>query len=185
MLLKPNHSSVDLETMGKKPGYAIVSIGAVIFDPRGNIMTTNTFYAEIDWEEQPERYGLRICPETRDWWEGLPSKARQALNGIDSLEDVLKDFAAWLPRDCTVWGNDSVFDIGFLEVAYEACGLPTPWAYYRRACAKTLKLMYECRRGGINLQVGPGAHTALEDAVYQADQINKMWRVVMNNGEVK
>lgn len=46
---------IDLETMDKIPSASIVSIGAVIFDPRTNKVgkTPKTqFYRELDWEEQ-------------------------------------------------------------------------------------------------------------------------------------
>lgn len=53
--MKPNHVMIDLETMDKIPSASIVSIGAVIFDPRTNKVgkTPKTqFYRELDWEEQ-------------------------------------------------------------------------------------------------------------------------------------
>jgi len=43
--MKANHVMIDLETMGLLPGSAIVSIGAVVFDPRLNrVSNKNTFY---------------------------------------------------------------------------------------------------------------------------------------------
>ena len=44
---KLRHVMIDLETMGKVPEMAIVSIGAVIFDPRYGEVSKETFYVEL------------------------------------------------------------------------------------------------------------------------------------------
>ena len=54
--ITPDHVMIDLETMGTTPESAIVSIGAVMFDPRtgkvGKAETKYSFYAELDWDFQ-------------------------------------------------------------------------------------------------------------------------------------
>lgn len=96
---KLRHVMIDLETMGKVPEMAIVSIGAVIFDPRYGKVSKETFYMELDWESQ-DRF---ICPETQEWWSKQSKEARSALDGLDELEESLIALAEWLPKDCKVW----------------------------------------------------------------------------------
>jgi hypothetical protein len=93
------HVMIDLETMGTTPQSAIVSIGAIVFDPRYGKVSKETFYRELDWEDQ-ERH---ICPETTAWWKDQSAEAKAAHYGLDALDDVLKELAEWLPKDCKVW----------------------------------------------------------------------------------
>lgn len=94
------HVMIDLETMGTTADSAIVSIGAVIFDPRYGKISKKTFYEELDWENQDRS----ICPETRAWWGRQGTTAQQALSGLEDIQDVLVRLSEWLPKDCKVWG---------------------------------------------------------------------------------
>ena len=168
----PRHVMIDLETMSTRPHGAIVSIGAVKFDPRFNMINRkDTFYIELDWEDQ----GRTIDPDTLEWWGKQSAQARSALDGLDDLGSALVVLSKWLPKDVKVWGNGSTFDISFLENAYEQLGMKIPWQFWNVRDCRTVLDMYECKRGGFNKKVGPGAHNALSDALYQSQYINKMW----------
>lgn len=176
----PNHVMIDLETMGKTPESAIVSIGAVVFDPRtgkiGKEYSGMTFYAELDWDFQDRL----IDPDTEAWWKKQSEQAREALHGIDDLEDVLKGLAVWLPRDAKVWGNGSIFDIAMLEHAYRELDIPVPWKFWNVRDCRTIKDLYESSRGGWNGKIGGEAHNSLQDALYQAQYICSMWNKILN-----
>lgn len=116
---KARHVMIDLETMGTTPDSAIVSIGAVVFDPRYGIVTDNTFYMELDWEGQ----NRNINQDTVDWWSKQTDEAKAAHYGLDELDEALTLLAQWLPNDAKVWGNGSTFDISMLEDAYRQCGI--------------------------------------------------------------
>jgi len=171
-IMKPNHVMIDLETMGTTPASAIVSIGAVVFEPRANIVTKKTFYAELDWVEQ----GRRICPATQTWWESGNPIAKAALNGLDDLKVTLEELAVWLPRDCKVWGNGATFDISILEDAYRQLDLEIPWKFWNVRDCRTVKDMYESARGGYEKKSGGTLHHALDDAKFQAQYICDMWK---------
>lgn len=89
---KSRHVMIDLETMGRVPEMAIVSIGAVVFDPRYGDPCSETFYEELDWQAQN-----RFCdPETRSWWMGkaphrtsLSKRARGSSRGIGTAGCVV------------------------------------------------------------------------------------------------
>lgn len=173
--LKPNHVMIDLETMGTTPDCAIVSIGAVVFDPRYNVVTKNTFYREIDWDSQ----GRKIDPGTLQWWQDKHPKAKEALNGLDDLSEVLEQLADWLPRDAKPWGNGSTFDISFLEHAYRQHDMEIPWKFWNVRDCRTIKDLYESARGGYDKKSGGTLHHALDDAIFQAQYINEMWKSIL------
>ncbi len=176
--MKPNHVMIDLETMGISPDSAIVSIGAVVFDPRCNRLTKQTFYRELDWEVQDRA----INPKTRQWWQGNHPKAKAALNGLDDLEDMLVELADWLPKDAKPWGNGSTFDIAFLEHAYRQHGIDIPWKFWNVRDCRTIKDLYESARGGYDKKSGGTLHHALDDATFQAQYICDMWKSILVGG---
>jgi len=181
-MAKINHVMIDIETMGLTPGAAIVSIGAVIFDPRCNRVTKSTFYEELDWLAQ----GRNIDLETKSWWEdgkpnGAPKAAQEALHGLEDLEEVLDNLTDYLPADCKVWGNGSIFDIAILENAYRSYDKVIPWEFWNVRDCRTIKDMYESSRGGWDKKMGGGKHNALQDAIYQAEYICAMWNSILTN----
>ena len=165
------HAMIDLETMGTTPDSAIVSIGAVLFDPRQNKVSEDTFYCELDWEWQ----GREIDELTLDWWGDQNKEAREALSGIDDIQIELVNLAKWLPKDVKVWGNGATFDISMLEDAYRQYEIDIPWKFWNIRDCRTVLDMYESKRGGFNKKSGGVLHNALDDAKYQAQYINMMW----------
>lgn len=178
--MKPNHVSIDLETIGLHPGYCIVSLGAVVFDPRGNIVTDQTFYREFDYAAQQDD-GLKIDEKTLAWWEDQSPKAKEALYGLDDLKTELIEFSRWLPKDCKVWGNGPVFDIAILEHCYLLYGLPIPWKYWNVRDCRTVLDMYESARGGLNTKAVGDKHNALYDAKFQAQNLCRMWKSLLGD----
>jgi hypothetical protein len=167
---------IDNESMGTLAYSGIVSIGAVIFDPRlGKVDKKNTFYVELDWQDQ----GREIDPETVKWWEGQPAKAREALYGLDDLPDALKELSDWLPADCKVWGNGPTFDISMLEDAYRQHSIEIPWEFWNIRDCRTIKDLYESSRGGYDKKSGGVLHNALDDAMFQAQYICDMWNKIL------
>ena len=172
---EPNNAMIDLETVDLIPGAAIVSIGAVLFDPRHNIISKDTFYVELDWKAQ----GRSINKETLEWWRKQPSKTRKALKGTADLEDTLEDLAFWLPEGVLVWGNGPSFDMSILEDAYRSVDMEIPWKFWNVYDCRTIKYLYESARGGFDKKVGGDDHNALHDAMYQAHYVNKMWKSIL------
>lgn len=176
----PNHVMIDLETMGTTPDSAIVSVGAVIFDPRTSLIgkegTDKVFYRELDWDFQ----GRYISPSTEIWWRSQSEQARSALNGMDELDVVLQELANWLPKDAKVWGNGSIFDIAMLEDAYRQHDIDIPWKFWNVRDCRTIKDLYESSRGGWGKSMGVGAHNSLQDALYQAQYISSMWNKILS-----
>lgn len=180
MTKQPRHVMIDIETMGKTPECAIVSIGAVVFDPRYGLVTNNTFYVELDYESQ----GRRICEDTKSWWIKQSPEAKEALFGLDDLDTALEDLANWLPADCKPWGNGATFDISFLEDAYRQVDQEVPWKFWNIRDCRTILDMYESKRGGFGKSSNrKGAHNALQDAIHQAKYVTMMWSKLLGEGK--
>ncbi len=186
-IIKPNHVMVDLETMGLPTAgdgrVAIVSIGAVHFDPRtGFIDEKDTFYTELNWEDQELDYDMKITPSTQEWWEKQSAQAKRALYGTKDLETGIGEFFSWFeqkcPMDGKVWGNGPTFDIVILEAAAAACEHELPWKFFNVRDCRTINDMYYCKHGLLSNGKKP-SHNALEDALLQAKQVNQQWRDLM------
>lgn len=166
----PVHIMVDLETMGSKPGSAIASIGAVVFDPVAGTLG-DEFYRVVSLASC-ERAGLSFDAGTIMWWLGQSEAARSALGGGVELRGALAEFFWWIEHAAKggrlrVWGHGGNFDEPLLSAASRAVSLPTPWRYSEGRCTRTL---YEL--AGVELdRAAPEAgvhHNALDDARLQA-----------------
>lgn len=162
---------VDLETLGRRAGCVIVSIGAVKFDPvTGFVDTDNSFYRAIT-VESAMRFGLTIDPGTLKWWMQQSKEARAVFNDPDAvtIQQALVEFAEWVADDgeygaVKMWGNGASFDNPILSAAYEAVDIITPWMFWNDRCYRTKKA--ECPQVPFN-RVGVH-HNAVDDAVSQA-----------------
>lgn len=162
---------VDLETLGKGPGCAILSIGAVAFNPITGLMGAG-FYTVVS-TASCRALGLREDADTVSWWGQQSPDARRVLaeaeasattvaDGLDAFGDYLKLWGG--PRSVRVWGNGADFDNAILASLYHRVGKDQPWAFWNSRCFRTLKnlrLAPEPDRAGVH-------HNALDDARHQA-----------------
>lgn len=156
---------LDLETMGNKPGAAIVAIGAVKFNQDGIL---DRFYCTVDLQSCLHA-GLVIDASTVMWWMRQNDEARNALQYPGyMLPDALTALKRWLHgidnrNDYCVWGNGADFDNAIIACAYAAVGAPLPWDFWRNRCYRTMKSMssMQIERRGTH-------YNALDDAESQA-----------------
>ncbi len=160
---------LDLETMGNKPGAAIISIGAVFFDVNNGLGPS--FHARIDLEDSV-RCGLKMDASTVKWWLNQSKEAQTAvmLPGT-SLATTLASFSDFVTTNldhgerAEVWGNGSDFDNVILSAAFDAVGKSIPWRFYDSRCYRTLKNLFK----GVPADPRVGIHhDALDDAKFQA-----------------
>lgn len=167
---------VDIETMGKGNNAAILSIGAVKFDPWGNRLG-DVFYCPID-PESSQRLGLKIDASTVMWWlsEGRNAARTEMMKEerID-LASALFGFTQWFGHDSMpVWGNGATFDNVILTSAFEAAGLERPWKYWDDKCYRTVKGMAP----SVKLERVGTFHNALDDARSQATHLQRIYRAL-------
>jgi hypothetical protein len=163
------HIMVDLETMGTAPGSAIVSLGAVAFDPVAGTLGEE-FYRVISLRSCQNR-GLTMDPETVVWWTQQSEAARGQLNKPDAedLGSVLGWFASWWRRQQGqfFWGHGANFDEPLLSWACRAAHVVQPWKYWDARCTRTLFAITgerPNRAKGVH-------HNALDDAKAQAEAV--------------
>lgn len=163
---------VDLETLGNSPGAAILSIGAVAFDPETGEIDDAGYYSVVD-VNSCVCAGLRFDPDTLAWWKDQSEEARAVLKDAwaskaPTLKTALIGFNGYLRQHggtgVRVWGNGSDFDNALLAVAYRAADVAPGWKFWNSRCFRTLKNLSPLTTF---TRVGT-YHNALDDARTQA-----------------
>lgn len=175
------HIMVDLETMDTEDSAAILTIGAVCFDPRGKD-TEESMRNKLDEGhgfsircslESNMVLGRTVSAGTIMWWMNQSESARDALvNGKQyPVGMALSNFRQWLtalkPKATRVWAKDPDFDCNILVHAMKMTHEIWPFHFADNRSVRTIMdLAYpdgDCPR------IGEGvAHDAYDDAVMQA-----------------
>ncbi len=170
---------IDLETLGKVPGCAILSVGAVMFDLEKDIVGP-MFHQYVSFRDNV-LLGLDLDPDTMRWWLG--SGMVEAANATIpfsmasrlSVREVLEDLDAFVAaksgnnKDVRAWSNGGNFDHPILSVARQRAGLGDPyWQFWNEKCYRTLKDWYKEQVGRVEVTPAEIKHHAGHDAEYQA-----------------
>lgn len=167
------HVMMDLETLDTRPGAVILSIGAVVFDYKNDLLGAE--FHQIINVDSSVKAGCTISESTQKWWSEQSDEAKKTLNDAKEgkgkdLKDALNGFGHYLdllgapPSKICLWGNGSDFDNVLLIAAYEKAGMTPPWKFYNNRCYRTLKSL----KPGIKLVREGTYHNALDDAKTQA-----------------
>lgn len=165
---------VDLETLGTTENCVFFSCGACYFDPwTGEI--GEKYSQNIDMKSQLN-FGRVISPDTVKWWMDQSDDARRAIQkpGIQ-FDDFLVEFANFVKKDSIVWGNGSCFDISILNNAY---GEFTPWKFWNVRDVRTIVDVASHLVSRDDVVRKGTHHNALDDAIYQAEYVSKMWQAL-------
>lgn len=171
---------VDLETVGRRAGCGILSIGAVAFDPTtGELGPEHYTVVKL---ASCEKFALHSDPDTLAWWEKQSPEAQKVLKqaraarGNKTLDKALMEFNKYLaqfgPKAVRVWGNGSDFDNAILINCYAATELTAGWDFWNNRCFRTLKNLapsVKVERAGVY-------HNALDDAKTQALHALKIFK---------
>lgn len=172
----PVHVMLDLETWGTAPGSALRSIGAVTFDPYGDECFAEQFYYANISLESCEQAGLKVDPQTVEWWSRQSREAEDELwKEPKALINVVAEFFAWWnwQNAVFVWSNGANFDEPLWRAASEAVGRTVPWKYWNVRDTRTI---WHVAR--INPKMIPRAgiaHNALADARHQAACVTRAY----------
>lgn len=180
-----NNIMLDLETMGKGSNAAIVSIGAVFFNPLTGELGER-FYKRI-WLESAAKYG-ELDASTVVWWLGQSDEARDEINHDDSvgLSEAIRRFSEFVFNntkgsfsDNRVWGNGCTFDNVIIANAYKQLKLQKPWSY---AGDMDVRTIVELGRKLLNFDPKKDMpfegekHNALADAIHQAKYVSAIYQ---------
>ncbi len=159
------HIMLDLETLDTSPTAAILSIGAVKFDPTTESPLGDKFYQALSIQSNIDA-GRTISGDTLKWWMGQDKDAQAVFTGpVVGLAEGLAAFVEFFDHsNYQVWGNGSDFDNVMIQHALADIGWKLPWKYYNNRCYRTLKNM----PGVPKMEAFAGKHNALTDACAQA-----------------
>jgi hypothetical protein len=174
--------SLDIETLGQRPGCIVLSIGAVAFD-RVTGQLGHEFHMIVN-RKSCEKHGLFSEQSTLDWWARQSNEARKVLDEAETAENglggALIQLTAYLQKygkkDLKVWGCGSDFDIGILTHCYAVMKQPLPWMFWNSRCLRTLRDMAGPshrpeKKNGV-------AHSAIDDARNQAMEAVQIFKAL-------
>lgn len=159
---------IDLETLATVPDAAILTIGAVKFDPFGDDLKDpkcEKFYVKVDLDSC-DRLGMIVSDATVEWWSQQDKAAQDEAFSPDGRIDIA-DAMNQLYKFCwgakRVWAHGSSFDIIMCEQTFRKVGKAIPWQFWNVRDTRTL----------FDIGIDPARppvlkHHALEDAWNQA-----------------
>jgi xanthine/CO dehydrogenase XdhC/CoxF family maturation factor len=175
---------LDLETLSTSTKAAVISFGAVSFDPNGEDMW-QTFHRAITMESV-ETFQVNDCqrhvsPVTVGWWMQQSPEAQRgsfANSAAISTMQALDEFVAFVRGygpDVRIWGNGAAFDNVIMASLLSDMGFTVPWRFSNDRCYRTLK----------NVGIGPATptrvgthHNPLDDAVTQAAHLQQILKAM-------
>jgi len=163
---------IDIETLGRDPGAAIASVGAVRFDHDDGV--DEEFFESVSLADCQQN-GLEIDAETVTWWLNQPATAREQLHGGQKLAWVLGKLKQFVDDAERVWGNSPAFDMVILREAYRAVDRECPWEYWDERDYRTVREMARGRGEWPDRDQQTTEHDGLDDARFQAEQLVRYW----------
>lgn len=177
-----NNLMIDIECMSRKSDAAIVSIGAVFFEPSTGDIGPQ-FHRAIDLKSSSD-FGGHIEPETVVWWLKQSAEARAAITGgAITIGLALTQFSEFIAAECDlswvkVWGNGAGFDNIIVRSAFDRCGIECPWQFWNDRDVRTIVEMG--RAVGFDpkkdMPFTGEVHNALDDAIHQAKYVSAIWQ---------
>jgi exodeoxyribonuclease VIII len=169
---------IDLETLATSPDAAILTIGAVKFDPFGddvNDPKCTKFYTRVDLDSC-DKIGLVTNDDTIAWWANQSKEAQDEAFGEADRVDIV-DAMHQLYKFCwgakRVWSHGATFDIVICEHIFRKIEKAIPWSFWEVRDTRTLFDI------GINPNRPPVLkHHALEDAWNQAVGVQNVFKTL-------
>ncbi len=170
-----NHVMIDIETLGRTPRAAILSIGAVGMDDAFTEFAD--FYIAVD-PAQSHGGEYDIDAETVAWWAQQSDEARAVFTDPERVHiaQALSAMESWLqhvPRPRKVWAKPPRFDVAILEHAYRA-EIRRPWWDHRDVLDLRTLIYLRDPDGLLRPLVDGVKHNALSDARQQARYLARL-----------
>ena len=190
-LMPERHCMVDIETMSTEPNAAILTIGCVLFDPRGedneeSLREHAKLFGPISFESN-EKEGRHFSASTIAWWMKQSPEAQAGLfdGHIVTLPAALEGFRRFIanasPKPTRFWAKDPDFDGVILRNAMQQFNMIFPFNFWEtRSVRTTMELAYPL--GGLRGDfptIGVGtAHDAVDDSIRQCLAIQHSFKVL-------
>ena len=173
---------IDIETLDTAITAAIIGIGAVVFNPRGDILEDS--YSVTISEGNNVKQGRTVSKSTKEWWAMQDQDAQDAVfkGPHVPLNLALSNFAQWVNRlspTCTrVWAKSPDFDCSILIHACAEQGVYWPFKFWEARCVRTIMDLAYCNGDFPHLAMDGPKHDALADAKLQAMQVQHSYFVL-------
>lgn len=178
------HISLDTESLSLNENPALLSIGAVVFDPHGNdtvesFRAAQGFSIVLDLKDQVEGFGRHIDGGTVMWWLRQSKEAQQQVisDKPSFFTGALLALSAWITQhggqEARLWTHGAAEDAVWLRSAFRAAFLPFPIHYRNIRDTRTL---FELADAPEIIVPGLVNHVALDDAIYQALRIQHAYQ---------
>jgi len=166
------HLMIDMETLAVSPRAAVLSLGAVHFDPYSDTIY-DELYFKISLDDQ-DTLGREIDPDTIDWWAKQdPNIMEEAFSpeGRLPLSTAIDQFQKFAWGCEKFWSHGATFDLVILEDIYRQLKRPFPWKYWQLRDTRTLfDLGWDPEMSKEN------KHDALADARRQAQGVQNIMK---------
>jgi len=167
---------IDLETLATSPNAAVLTIGAVRFDPFNNDIgnpTCEKLYIRVDLDSCDE-LGLEVNDDTIAWWSQQSKEAQEEAFSPEGRVHVREAFNQ-LYKFCwgakRIWSHGASFDTVICENIFRKLNKAVPWKFWEVRCTRTLFDI------GINPERPPVLkHHALEDAWNQTVGVQNVFQ---------
>lgn len=171
--------SIDLETLGVRPGSVITQIGLCAFNRRTGGTTSSTKIV-VDPQSMIDA-GFFIDWSTVSWWLKQNEAARVAMadqigkpisGALYAVGDWFVEHFGCDKKTYCVWGHGSGFDCTQLEIAFQKLGLPVPWDFRQ---VRDLRTLIDLEPASAVARPVPRVeHDAMDDAIAQAEWIQRL-----------
>ena len=162
-----DHCMIDIESLDTSPNCVILTIGIVLFDPKGSGIT-DTISVRPSVDEQTSIHNRTIDDSTVEWWGKQSVEAQhEALGDQDriSFKEAMEAVYKFCWNRRAVWSHGAPFDVVVMESAFRQLDMKIPWPYYSVRDTRTLFDVTD-----VKLASGGHvtSHKAVEDAERQA-----------------
>ena len=176
---------IDIESLDTGPDCVILTIGAVLFDPKG-IGIIEKLELRPTIEDQTELFNRTINEDTLRWWSTQSEAAREeALGDRDRVSfkecmDTLYKWC-WNYNNGHVWSNGASFDIVVMESAWRNFKQLPPWNFWNIRDTRTI---YDITGVKLKADGHVTSHKAVEDAERQAIVVQQAYMKLIKAGLV-
>ena len=174
------HLMLDIETYDTEVTAVILSIAAVVFDPRG-FLPFEEFNTTVNPDSQPIR---TTSQATIEWWSQQDELAAEATFGGAQLplHLALVEFTQWLNKlrpTCTrIWAKSPDFDCLILSHACKQQNIIWPFKFWETRCCRTImELAYPLGDFPV-VEVDGALHDALVDAKKQVVEVQHAFHIL-------
>jgi len=171
---------IDIETFDTEVTATILSIGAVVFNPR-ETNYDSVFHTTISAKSQHDR---TVSEGTQEWWKiQSPEAQANTFGGAQiSLSLALDNFARWankLNPTCTrIWAKSPDFDCSIMKHACDQHGVIWPFKFWEARCCRTIMELAYPEGDFPHIDMEGPAHDALADAKKQALEVQHAYYIL-------